>query len=81
MDSLCCDGVTTRRDVTEHSGRGVGMAAVKRSVESMNGTLAVKSVRGAGTTWLFQFPWSPQEAPTARLRRADGLLPSPATVT
>lgn len=78
LASLCSDGVTTRDDVTDHSGRGVGMAAVKQSVESLSGTLEVKSARGAGTTWVFRFPWSPQETPTARLGRAEALLPSPA---
>lgn len=74
LDALCHDGVSTRDEVTETSGRGVGMAALKQRIEHMGGKLQVRSKRNVGTTWIVQFPWSPKEVPTARLSRP----PSPA---
>ncbi len=48
---LCClPGVSTARDVTDISGRGVGMDAVKRAVEAVGGTLEIVSKSGEGTT-------------------------------
>jgi two-component system chemotaxis sensor kinase CheA len=57
LDALCTDGVTTRREVTAISGRGVGMPALKQRIESMNGQLDVRSTLGAGTTFIMSFPW------------------------
>lgn len=42
-------GLTTRREATEVSGRGVGMDVVKRRVEELGGRLALKSESGRGT--------------------------------
>ena len=47
---LCCvPGLSTRTDVTDISGRGVGMDAVKRAVEDVGGTLDIESTEGKGT--------------------------------
>jgi len=54
---LCRQGVTTRSDVSETSGRGVGMAAIKHRIDAMHGTLAVES-SGKGTKWTIVLPWS-----------------------
>lgn len=43
------DGVSTKEDVSDVSGRGVGLAALKFDVESMNGSISVRSKLGAGT--------------------------------
>lgn len=54
---LCClPGVTTAVTVTDISGRGVGMDAVKRVVEGVGGVLDIESVRGAGTTFRLSLP-------------------------
>jgi two-component system chemotaxis sensor kinase CheA len=65
---LCRPGVTTRSEVTQISGRGVGMSAVKQRVEAMHGTLEVESLRGIGTKWRITLPWAPERA-TERLLR------------
>jgi len=52
---LCRDGVTTRLQATETSGRGIGMAAVQHCVEQLEGHIEVRSSK-QGTTWLFHFP-------------------------
>ena len=44
-------GISTRDEVTEVSGRGVGLDAVKRTVEELGGTLTVHSEEGNGTAF------------------------------
>lgn len=56
VNALFADGMTTRDEVTEHSGRGVGMSAVKSRVEAMGGHVKVESAEGKGTTFKFCFP-------------------------
>ena len=56
MDLLFADGVSTRIEVTEHSGRGVGLAAVRAACEAAGGTARVTSRAGYGTTFAFHFP-------------------------
>lgn len=54
---LCClPGVSTAPDITDISGRGVGMDAVKRAVELVGGTLDIESTRGKGTTVRLMLP-------------------------
>ena len=54
---LCClPGVSTAGDVTDISGRGVGMDAVKRAVESAGGTLEIESTLGHGTRIRLHLP-------------------------
>ena len=58
---LCRQGVTTRDDVSETSGRGVGMSAFKQRVDALHGRLEVESTRGAGTKWTIVLPYAPDE--------------------
>jgi len=53
---LCKDGYTTRTEVTELSGRGVGMGAVVLSCEERGGFLRIESEPGKGTTLQCRFP-------------------------
>ncbi|HEX6765231.1 MAG TPA: ATP-binding protein [Polyangiaceae bacterium] len=48
LDALARGGSTTR-EVTEYSGRGVGLSAVRKVVESLGGKVVVRSERGGGT--------------------------------
>jgi len=52
----CLPGVSTAKDVSEISGRGVGMDAVKRTVENVGGTLEIDSERGRGTRFILRLP-------------------------
>ena len=45
-----------RKDVSEISGRGVGMDAVKRVVENVGGTLEIESEKGRGTRFTLRLP-------------------------
>lgn len=50
-------GISTSEEVTEVSGRGVGLKAVKKGVEDFNGSLDVISEEeGEGTTFILRFP-------------------------
>jgi two-component system chemotaxis sensor kinase CheA len=49
-------GFSTARQVSNVSGRGVGMDVVKRSVETLRGSVSIDSVRGKGTTIRVQLP-------------------------
>jgi two-component system chemotaxis sensor kinase CheA len=66
--ALFCDGLSTKREVTDVSGRGIGMSVVYQRVRDMDGTIDVRSVRGAGTTWIIRFPWDSKAIPTVRAR-------------
>jgi len=47
------DGVTTRHQVSEFSGRGIGMGAVRAVCERMGGAVHVATTSGGGTTVRF----------------------------
>jgi len=49
-------GFSTAREVTEVSGRGVGMDVVRRSVDVLRGTLDIASQPGAGLTVTLRLP-------------------------
>ncbi len=54
--ALFAEGVSTKDEVTEYSGRGVGMAAVRKECENRSGQIRIKSDLGKGTTVEFRFP-------------------------
>ncbi|MEC7524348.1 MAG: ATP-binding protein [Myxococcota bacterium] len=56
LDALCADGVSTRDAVSEVSGRGVGLAAVRGACEALGGQLELDSRRGEGTTFRCVIP-------------------------
>ncbi len=49
-------GFSTAREVTEISGRGVGMDIVRDKVQKLKGTIAVESRAGQGTTFTIRLP-------------------------
>lgn len=58
VDFLFCSGVSTAKEVTDISGRGVGMDVVKGMVEEAGGHIQVNSVRGRGTRFEISVPKS-----------------------
>lgn len=52
---LFADGLTTRDEVTDLSGRGVGLAALRESVSALQGAVTVESEPDRGTTFRFTF--------------------------
>lgn len=59
-------GFSTASQVTDVSGRGVGMDVVKRSIETLRGSIEVQSEPGKGTTITLKLPLT--------LAIIDGLL-------
>jgi two-component system chemotaxis sensor kinase CheA len=49
-------GFSTAREITDVSGRGVGLDVVKRQIEKLNGSVTVWSERGAGTRFTIKIP-------------------------
>jgi two-component system chemotaxis sensor kinase CheA len=75
-EALFADSISTRDEVSETSGRGVGLGAVRAVVTALGGSVEVESVTGEGTTFRIALPWpvrsmsSPPNAPGAQLRRS-----------
>ena len=49
-------GFSTAKEITNVSGRGVGLDVVKRQIEKVNGTVTVWSEKGAGTRFTIKIP-------------------------
>jgi two-component system, chemotaxis family, sensor kinase CheA len=49
-------GFSTAREVTDVSGRGVGMDVVRRNITSLGGNVSIASAKGEGTTITIQLP-------------------------
>ncbi|MDE7361128.1 MAG: chemotaxis protein CheA [Oscillospiraceae bacterium] len=49
-------GFSTNEQVTEFSGRGVGMDVVKANVEKCNGSIIIDSKKGVGTSFIIKIP-------------------------
>jgi len=49
-------GISTTKHVTTVSGRGLGLSIVKQKIESMGGTIEVRSVIGRGTQFFIKIP-------------------------
>lgn len=50
------DGLSTAETVTDISGRGIGMSAVRQSVQNLGGQVDIVSHQGKGTLFRFTFP-------------------------
>lgn len=49
-------GFSTKDNISEFSGRGVGMDVVKKNVETVGGSISVDSIAGIGTTITVKIP-------------------------
>ncbi|MBI4879120.1 MAG: chemotaxis protein CheA [Planctomycetes bacterium] len=49
-------GFSTAQEVTEISGRGVGMDVVRRNVEALGGAISIRTERGKGTQFRITLP-------------------------
>jgi two-component system chemotaxis sensor kinase CheA len=85
VEALCSDGFSTAAEVTDLSGRGIGLGAVRAACIRAGGLFELASERGRGTLVRFRFPaarvgafaaeaprteWSPSGL-TAEARRSD----------
>jgi two-component system chemotaxis sensor kinase CheA len=56
LQLIFAPGLSTADEVTEISGRGVGMDVVKSTVESLKGSIQIRSEAGKGTTFRLLVP-------------------------
>ena len=56
VELLFHPGFSTAKQVSEISGRGVGLDVVKSKVESLSGTVTVNTKLGEGSTWIIRLP-------------------------
>lgn len=56
FDMLFAPGLSTSENVSELSGRGVGMDVVKRNIEDLRGSIEITSEEGKGSTFRIKLP-------------------------
>lgn len=61
-------GLSTRSEISDISGRGVGMDVVKTRISQMNGTVGVDSVQGRGTRITIKLPLTLAIMPTLMVK-------------
>jgi two-component system chemotaxis sensor kinase CheA len=62
-EALYADHVTTKEEVSEVSGRGIGMGTVREVVRNCGGEMTLHSQAGVGTTVTCSFPLEMIDAP------------------
>jgi len=55
-DLILQPGFSTAKEITDVSGRGVGMDVVKDGIEKFRGQLNIESSKGVGTTFIISLP-------------------------
>lgn len=56
FELIFAPGFSTAKTVTDVSGRGVGMDVVKKSIETLRGSINISSEKGTGTTITLELP-------------------------
>ncbi len=72
VNALLSDGFSLKGDVSEVSGRGVGLSAVQSVVTALGGAIEVSSRRGEGTTWRFSLPNAVERKDSSGVTRSSG---------
>ena len=57
LELMFAPGITTNEQVSEYSGRGVGMDVVRHSIDELGGTVRVDSERNHGLKVMIQIPY------------------------
>lgn len=77
LQLIFAPGLTTADEVTEISGRGVGMDVVKSTVENLKGSIQVRTVQGKGTTFRILVPLTLASIQALLFRAHDRLYAVP----
>jgi two-component system chemotaxis sensor kinase CheA len=56
VDLICEPGLSTRSEADRASGRGMGMAVVRATVQELGGSLSLETEIGSGTRFLISLP-------------------------
>ncbi|MBX3171743.1 MAG: hybrid sensor histidine kinase/response regulator [Candidatus Eremiobacteraeota bacterium] len=70
-------GFSTRTEISDLSGRGTGLDAVRTSVEALNGTVELESRPGQGTTFRLRVPLTVSTTPVMICREGGHLYALP----
>jgi two-component system chemotaxis sensor kinase CheA len=70
-DLIFRPGFSTRTDVTDTSGRGVGLDAVRAAVETLQGRIEVASTLGQGTRFMLTLPVELGSSPVLQVKVFD----------
>ena len=79
LQLACLPGISTAEAVTDVSGRGVGLDVVKKTVETLGGTLEIDSARGVGTRFTFRLPLTVAVQQVLLVRVGEEVLGLPIT--
>jgi two-component system chemotaxis sensor kinase CheA len=70
-------GFSMKQEITDISGRGVGMDVVKNSISKLNGVIDIKSEVGVGTTLSIKVPLTLAIMPTLMVMLGDQIFAFP----
>ena len=73
-------GFSTASNVTQLSGRGIGMDVVKNEINNLGGRIDVSSVTGEGTTFVIRLPLSLAVTQVLLVRAGDRTIAIPAAL-
>lgn len=71
FDLILAPGFSTKTEISDVSGRGVGMDVVKTKISQLNGTIGITSVKGQGTVIAIKVPLTLAIMPTLMVTLAD----------
>ncbi len=73
----CLPGISTAETVTDVSGRGVGLDAVKRTIEAVGGTIDIESAPASGSRFTLRLPLTVAVQPVLLVRVGEEVLGLP----
>ncbi|MFQ5657874.1 MAG: chemotaxis protein CheA [Candidatus Methylomirabilales bacterium] len=76
---LTLPGFSTKKEISEISGRGVGMDVVQSTVQSLQGILQMESVPGQGTSIILKLPLTLLRLPILLIQVSDEIYAFPVT--
>ncbi len=77
LNMLMMPGFSTNTEVTEYSGRGVGMDVVKKNIEKVGGSVAIDSEEGHGMTVTLKIPLTMAIADGMEISVGDSIFTIP----
>ena len=77
IQAMFADGVSSKDEASNVSGRGEGLSALRATVRALGGQLAVASPSTGGTTWTFRLPFEERSEPPLA-KSAPAALSNPA---
>lgn len=78
LDYIFQPGFTTTDEVTELSGRGVGMDVVRTAIQEIRGDIQVQTQAGQGTTFILKVPYTLSILRVMLVERAGMIFAVPA---